>query len=83
LVVHPLGDAVAADQHVRDQHVREQLDGQDRVALRIIGVAMSQLKGNGSAFLGRGLHEGPSRSVVALTLNQWSAKVSCQTTMLP
>jgi hypothetical protein len=32
LVVHPLGDAIAAD-----QHVKEQLDGQDRVALRTIG----------------------------------------------
>jgi hypothetical protein len=78
LVVHPLGDAIAAD-----QHVKEQLDGQDRVALRTIGVAMSQLKVNGSASLGRGLHEGPSRSVVTLALNQCSAKVSCQTTMSP
>jgi hypothetical protein len=78
LVVHPLGNAVAAD-----QHVREQLDGQDRIALRAIWGGDVAVEGERERLpLGVVSRKAPSRSVVAFTLNQWS-KVSCQTTMSP
>jgi hypothetical protein len=79
LVVHPLGDAVAAD-----QHVREQLDGQDRIALCApFGGGDVAVEGERERLpLGVVSRKAPSRSVVAFTLNQWS-KVSCQTTMSP
>jgi hypothetical protein len=68
LLVDPVGDAVAAD-----QHVKEQLDGQDRVALAHQWGGDVAVEGEREHLPGGGgVHEDAVEVGGALTLNQWS-----------